>query len=119
MRAGSDHGGSGAGPAVLNRRFTVLNPLMRRQRRLRTTERNAVTNASVVGQDLVRRVAVVSRKGSRRVAERAPGAPIPLGADGAFDDEKNNYLKIVISSLALGGYGAYLLPPLEGKSSSM
>jgi hypothetical protein len=49
---------------------------------------------------MVRRVAVVSRKRTRRVAERAPGAPIPLGADGASDDEKNNYLKIVIASLA-------------------
>ncbi len=32
---------------------------------------------------MVRRVAVVSRKRTRRVAERAPSAPIPLGVDGA------------------------------------
>ena len=54
----------------------------------KTERRNAVTNASVVGQDMVRRVAVVSRKRTCRVAERAPGAPIPLGADGTSDDAK-------------------------------
>ncbi len=34
---------------------------------------------------MVRRVAVVSRKRTRRVAERAPDAPIPLGVDGALN----------------------------------
>ncbi len=61
---------------------------------------DAVTSASVVGQDMVRRVAVVSRKRTRRVAGRALGARIPLGADGALQGAKNNYLKIVILSLA-------------------
>ena len=100
MRAGSDHGGSGAGAGAQNERFPVLNQTISHRRRAPTERRNAVTNASVVGQDMVRRVAVVSRKRTCRVAERAPGAPIPLGADGTSDDEKNNYLKIVISSLA-------------------
>ena len=83
MRDGSDRGGSGAGAGASNGRFPVPNRWIRHRRRAQTDLRNAVTNVSVVGQDMVRRVAVVSRKRTRRVAERAPGAPIPQGVDGA------------------------------------
>ena len=63
----------------------VPNRWIRHRRRAQADLRNAVTNVSVVGQDMVRRVAVVSRKRTRRVAERAPDAPIPLGVDRALN----------------------------------